>query len=77
MVASLFMQQRAFVNIGEATVYAFGSGIGWLIAIVALAAIREKMEYSNVPKPLRGLGITFITTGLLAMAFMCFSGLKI
>ena len=77
MGASLFMQQRAFANIGEATVYAFGSGIGWLIAIVALAAIREKMEYSNVPKPLRGLGITFITTGLLAMAFMCFSGLKI
>ncbi len=77
MGASLFMQQRAFENIGEATVYAFGSGIGWLIAIVALAAIREKMEYSNVPKPLRGLGITFITTGLLAMAFMCFSGLKI
>jgi len=77
MGASLFMQQRAFVNVGEATVYAFGSGIGWLIAIVALAAIREKMEYSNVPKPLRGLGITFITTGLLAMAFMCFSGLKI
>ena len=77
MGASLFMQQRAFVNIGEATVYAFGSGTGWLIAIVALAAIREKMEYSNVPKPLRGLGITFITTGLLAMAFMCFSGLKI
>ena len=77
MGASLFMQQRAFANIGEASVYAFGSGIGWLIAIVALAAIREKMEYSNVPKPLRGLGITFITTGLLAMAFMCFSGLKI
>mgnify|MGYP003530162662 FL=1 len=77
MGASLFMQQRAFANIGEASVYALGSGIGWLIAIVALAAIREKMEYSNVPKPLRGLGITFITTGLLAMAFMCFSGLKI
>lgn len=77
MGASLFMQQRAFVNVGEATVYALGSGIGWLIAIVALAAIREKMEYFNVPKPLRGLGITFITTGLLAMAFMCFSGLKI
>ena len=77
MGASLFMQQRAFANIGEASVYAIGSGIGWLIAIVALAAIREKMEYSNVPKPLRGLGITFITTGLLAMAFMCFSGLNI
>lgn len=77
MGASLFMQQRAFANVGEASIYALGSGIGWLIAIVALAAIREKMEYSNVPKPLRGLGITFITTGLLAMAFMCFSGLKI
>ena len=77
MGASLFMQQRAFVNVGEATVYAFGSGIGWLIAIVCLAAIREKMTFSDVPKPLRGLGITFITVGLMALAFMCFSGLKI
>ena len=77
MGASLFMQQRAFVNVGEATVYAFGSGIGWLIAIVCLAAIREKMAFSDVPKPLRGLGITFITVGLMALAFMCFSGLKI
>ncbi len=77
MGASLFMQQREFVNVGEATVYAFGSGIGWLIAIVCLAAIREKMAYSDVPKPLRGLGITFITVGLMALAFMCFSGLKI
>lgn len=77
MGASLFMQQREFVNVGEASVYALGSGIGWLIAIVCLAAIREKMAYSNVPKPLRGLGITFITVGLMALAFMCFSGLKI
>ncbi len=77
MGACLFMQQREFVNVGEATVYALGSGIGWLIAIVCLAAIREKMAYSDVPKPLRGLGITFITVGLMALAFMCFSGLKI
>ncbi|MBO7635271.1 MAG: NADH:ubiquinone reductase (Na(+)-transporting) subunit E [Paludibacteraceae bacterium] len=77
MGASLFMQQRHFDGIGEATTYALGSGIGWLIAIVALAAIREKLSYSNVPAPLRGLGITFITVGLMAMAFMCFSGLTI
>ena len=77
MGASLFMQQREFVNVGEATVYALGSGIGWLIAIVCLAAIREKMAFSDVPKPLRGLGITFITVGLMALAFMCFSGLNI
>lgn len=77
MGGSLFMQQRQFVNIGEATTYAFGSGIGWLLAIVGLAAIREKMAYSDVPAPLRGLGITFITVGLMAIAFMCFSGLKI
>ena len=77
MGASLFMQQRQFVNIGEATTYAFGSGVGWLLAIVGLAAIREKMAYSDVPAPLRGLGITFITVGLMAIAFMCFSGLKV
>lgn len=77
MGGSLFMQQRQFVNIGEATTYAFGSGIGWLLAIVGLAAIREKMVYSDVPAPLRGLGITFITVGLMAIAFMCFSGLKL
>jgi len=77
MGASLFMQQRAFHNIGEATSYALGSGVGWLLAIVGLAAIREKMEYSNVPKPLRGLRITFITVGVMGIAFMCFSGLKI
>ena len=77
MGASLFMQQRNFINIGEATTYALGSGIGWALAIVGLAAIREKMAYSDVPAPLKGLGITFITVGLMAMAFMCFSGLKI
>ena len=71
------MQQRDFSGFGEATVYALGSGIGWYLAIVTLAAIREKMAYSDVPKPLQGLGITFITVGLMAMAFMCFSGLKI
>lgn len=77
MGACLFMQQRAFVNVGEATVYSLGSGIGWLLSIVCLAAVREKMSYSNVPTSLRGLGITFITVGLMAMAFMCFSGLKL
>jgi len=86
MGASLFMQQRilldpsetkAITNIGDALVYALGSGIGWTLAIVAMGAIREKMQYSDVPKPLQGLGITFITVGLMAMAMMCFSGLKI
>ena len=86
MGASLFMQQRivleptdpkAITGIGSAIVYALGSGIGWLLAIVALAAIREKMAYSNVPPALRGLGITFIVVGLMAMSFMCFSGLKL
>ncbi len=77
MGGSLFMQQRNFTGISEATVYAFGSGIGWLLAIVGLAAIREKMAYCDVPKPLRGLGITLITVGLMAIGFMCFSGLKI
>jgi len=71
------MQQRAFVNIAEATSYALGSGVGWLLAIVGLAAIREKMAYSNVPAPLRGLGIAFIIVALMSMAFMSFSGLKI
>ncbi|MDO4461245.1 MAG: NADH:ubiquinone reductase (Na(+)-transporting) subunit E [Bacteroidia bacterium] len=86
MGGSLFMQQRigleptdpkAITDITSAIVYALGSGIGWLIAIVALAAIREKMAYSNVPPALRGLGITFIVVGLMAMSFMCFSGLKL
>ena len=86
MGASLFMQQRitmdpnntqAILNVWDSVAYAIGSGIGWLLAIVGLAAIREKMQYSDVPKPLRGLGITFIVVGLMAMAFMCFSGLNI
>ena len=74
---SLFMQQKAFSNVGVATVYGLGSGIGWMLAIVGMAAIREKLAYSDIPKPLTGLGITFIITGLMGMAFMCFSGLKI
>lgn len=73
---SLFMQQREFVNIGEATSYGLGSGVGWFLAIVAIAAIREKIQYSNVPAPLRGLGITFILTGLMGIAFMGFMGIK-
>ena len=86
MGASLFMQQRINLDptssqyIGsllDSVVYAFGSGIGWLLAIVAMGAIREKMAYCNIPKPLRGLGITFIMVGLMALAFMCFSGLKL
>lgn len=75
--ASLFMQQRNYANVGEATVYGFGSGIGWFLAIVALAAIRERMKYSNVPAPLKGIGIAFILTGLMGMAFMSFMGIKL
>ena len=74
---ALFMQQKDFVNVGEATVYSLGSGIGWYLAIVTLAAIREKMSYSNVPAPLKGIGITFITVGLMAMAFMTFMGISL
>ena len=77
MGGSLFMQQRNFTSISEASVFAMGSGLGFLVAIVGLAAIREKMAYSHVPAPLKGLGITFIVVGLMAMAFMCFSGLKV
>ena len=77
MGGSLFMQQKSFDNVGIATVYGLGSGIGWMLAIVGMAAIREKLAYSDVPKPLRGLGIAFILTGLMGMAFMCFSGFKI
>ena len=75
--ASLFMQQRDFANFGEAECYAIGSGIGWYLAIVALAAIREKMAYSNVPKGLKGIGITFITVGLMGIAFMIFMGIAL
>ena len=74
---SLFMQQKAFPNVGVATVYGLGSGLGWLLAIVGMVVICEKLAYSDIPKPLKGLGITFIITGLMGMAFMCFSGLKI
>ena len=74
---SLFMQEKDFVNVGEATVYALGSGIGWFLAIVALAAIREKLAYSHVPAPLRGLGITFIVVGLMGIAFMTFMGIQL
>jgi Na+-transporting NADH:ubiquinone oxidoreductase subunit E len=74
---SLFMQQKAFLNIGEATVYGLGAGVGWFLAIVGIAAIREKIQYSNVPGPLRGLGITFIVTGLMGLAFMGFMGIKL
>ena len=74
---SLFMQQREFLNVGEAATYAFGSGIGWWLAIVALAAIREKMAYSKVPAPLKGLGITFMVVGLMGMAFMTFMGISL
>lgn len=74
---SLFMQQRDFPNIATATVYGVGSGIGWLLAIVGIAAIREKITYSDVPKPLKGLGITFIITGLMGIAFMSFLGIKL
>lgn len=86
MGGSLFMQQRvlldpenvkAIANLGDAFAFAIGSGLGWMLAIVCLAGIREKMEYNDVPKPLRGIGITFITVGLMALAFMCFSGLNI
>ena len=74
---SLFMQQREFANVGEATVYALGSGVGWFLAIVCLAAIREKLQYSRVPDALKGTGITFITVGLMAIAFMTFMGMTI
>lgn len=74
---ALFMQQKAFVNIAEATVYGVGSGVGWFLAIVGIAAIRERIQYSNIPAPLRGLGITFIVTGLMGLAFMGFMGIKL
>ncbi len=74
---ALFVQERDYTAISEVTVYAFGSGVGWFLAIATLAAIREKITYSNIPKPLRGLGITFILTGLMAIAFMSFMGIKI
>lgn len=74
---SLFMQERQYSTIGEATWFGLGSGVGWLLAIVAIAAIREKIRYSNVPAPLRGLGITFIITGLMGIGFMSFMGINL
>ena len=74
---SLFMQQRSFDSVGTAAVFGLGSGIGWLLAIVGIAAIREKLAYSNVPAPLKGIGITFIITGLMGIAFMSFLGIKL
>jgi len=75
--ASLFMQQRAFPNVGHATVYGLGSGLGWMVAIVTLAAVREHLKYNKIPAPLKGLGITFILVGLMSMAFMGFMGIKL
>lgn len=74
---SLFMQERQYANIAEATVFGLGSGVGWFLAIVAIAAIREKIHYSAVPAPLRGLGITFIITGLMGLGFMSFMGIEL
>ena len=74
--ASLFMVERDY-NLAESTIFGFGSGIGWALAIVALASIRERMRYSNVPAPLRGLGITFILTGLMAIGFQIFGGIQL
>ena len=74
---SLFMQERGYANIGEATCFALGSGVGWFLAIVAIAAIREKLRYSAIPPALRGVGITFIITGLMGLAFMSFMGIKL
>lgn len=77
MGGSLFMQERGYQTLAEATTFAAGSGIGWCLAIVGIAAIREKMRYSQVPAPLRGLGIAFIITGLMAISFMCFLGIEL
>jgi len=74
---SLFMQEREYPTLGHATVFGVGSGVGWAIAIIGIAAIKEKIRYSNIPAPLRGLGISFILTGLMALAFMAFLGIKL
>ena len=74
---ALFMQESQYASLAQATSFGLGSGVGWLLAIVAIAAIREKIRYSNVPAPLRGLGITFIITGLMGMAFMSFMGIEL
>ncbi len=74
---ALFMQERNYASLGQATIFGLGSGVGWFLAIIGIAAIREKMQYSNVPAPLRGLGITFIITGLMGIAFMSFLGIEL
>ncbi len=71
------MQEREYASLGQATTFGLGSGVGWFLAIVAIAAIREKLRYSNVPPALRGLGITFILTGLMGIAFMMFMGIEL
>ena len=75
--ASLFMQQKQFANIGQATVYGLGSGFGWFIAIVLIAAIREKIKYSHIPGPLKGVGMAFLLTGLMGLAFLGFLGFEL
>lgn len=75
--AALFMQERQYPNILDATAFGVGSGIGWFLAILAIAAIRERIRYSNVPAPLRGIGITFIICGLMAIGFMSFMGIEL
>lgn len=77
MGGSLFMQERGYANLGEATSFALGSGLGWMLAIVGIAAIREKLRYSHIPPALKGVGITFIITGLMGLAFMSFMGIKL
>ena len=77
MGGSLFMQERDYASLGEATAFAAGSGIGWWLAIILMAAIRERLSYSNIPDPLRGAGITFILTGLMGIAFMTFMGIQL
>lgn len=77
MGGSLFMQERDYASLGEATAFAAGSGIGWWLAIILMAAIRERLSYSNIPAPLRGAGITFILTGLMGIAFMTFMGIQL
>jgi len=74
---ALFMQEREYANVGLASTFGLGSGVGWFLAITSISAIREKIRYSNVPAPLRGLGITFIITGLMGIAFMCFMGIQL
>lgn len=77
LAGSLFMEQREYKNIGEVLSWGLGSGVGWALAIVLLAATREKLKYNNIPAPLRGMGIAFIITGLMGLAFMSFLGIKI